>query len=226
MKSILKFGLKSLGLLPFLVASCMIPAIAQTKPSTPPPTPPAGKAAPNAPATQTTPSAQAGKTPGTTGAAATPAKPGDATPPAFVKPNRPLGAITALAFNTDGKKLAVGTYGQAVVFDTTTWQQIAQFKQVSDSVRAPHYPMPLPVIARSMEERDLLMSLPSVRSVLGLVEQADVTFVGVGSLGENSALFRDGFITAEENESLRRAGAVGLMRCKILAASFGRNCDR
>jgi DNA-binding transcriptional regulator LsrR (DeoR family) len=81
--------------------------------------------------------------------------------------------------------------------------------RVSDSVRAPHYPMPLPVIARSIEERDLLMSLPSVRSVLGLVEQADVTFVGVGSLGENSALFRDGFITADENESLRRAGAVG-----------------
>ncbi len=81
--------------------------------------------------------------------------------------------------------------------------------RVSDTVRAAHYPMPLPVIARSIEERDLLMSLPSVRSVLALVEQADVTFVGVGSIGENSALLKDGFITAEENESLRRAGAVG-----------------
>jgi DNA-binding transcriptional regulator LsrR (DeoR family) len=81
--------------------------------------------------------------------------------------------------------------------------------RVSDSVRAPHYPMPLPVIARSLEERDLFMSLPSVRSVLELVEQADVTFVGVGSLAENSALLKDGFITPEENESLRRAGAVG-----------------
>jgi DNA-binding transcriptional regulator LsrR (DeoR family) len=81
--------------------------------------------------------------------------------------------------------------------------------RVSDSVRAPHYPMPLPVIARSIEERDLFMSLPSVRSVLELVDRADVTFVGVGSLGENSALLMDGFITAEENEALRRAGAVG-----------------
>src|SRR3984885_2565214 len=81
--------------------------------------------------------------------------------------------------------------------------------RVSDSVRAPHYPMPLPVIARSIEERDLFMSLPSVRSVLELVDRADVTFVGVGSLGENSALLKDGFITPEENESLRRAGAVG-----------------
>ena len=78
--------------------------------------------------------------------------------------------------------------------------------RASDTVRAPHYPMPLPVIARSAEERDLLMSLPSVRNVLALVEQADATFVGVGALGENSALLKDGFITPEENESLRRAG--------------------
>src|SRR5271169_2629230 len=67
--------------------------------------------------------------------------------------------------------------------------------RVSDTVRAAHYPMPLPVIARSPEERDLLMSLPSVRSVL--------------ALGENSALTKDGFITPDENESPRRAGAVG-----------------
>jgi DNA-binding transcriptional regulator LsrR (DeoR family) len=88
--------------------------------------------------------------------------------------------------------------------------------RVSDTVRAAHYPMPLPVIARSTEERDLLMSLPSMQSVLGLVEQADVTFVGVGLIGENSALMKDGFITSEENEALRRAGAVG----EITAWSF------
>ncbi len=81
--------------------------------------------------------------------------------------------------------------------------------RVSDTVRAPLYPMPLPVIARSVEERDLLISLPSVRKVLALVEQADVTFVGVGSIGENSPLLKDGFISEEENEALRRAGAVG-----------------
>ena len=81
--------------------------------------------------------------------------------------------------------------------------------RLSDTVRAPHYPMPLPVFARSMEERDLLMSLPSMRSLLDLVEQADVAFVGVGSIGEGSALFKDGFITREENEALRKAGAVG-----------------
>ncbi len=81
--------------------------------------------------------------------------------------------------------------------------------RVSDTVRASHYPLPLPVIARSTEERELLMSLASTRSVLGLAELADVSFVGVGSLGESSALLKDAFITPEENEQLRKAGAVG-----------------
>jgi DNA-binding transcriptional regulator LsrR (DeoR family) len=81
--------------------------------------------------------------------------------------------------------------------------------RVSDTVRAPHFPMPLPVIARSREERELLTSLESVRNVLGLIELADVTFVGIGVLGENSALLKDGFITQAESEALRAAGAVG-----------------
>ncbi len=81
--------------------------------------------------------------------------------------------------------------------------------RASDTVRAPHYPMPLPVVAPSAEERDLLTSLPSIRNVRALIEQANVTFVGVGALGENSALVKDGFITSQENEALERAGAVG-----------------
>ena len=56
--------------------------------------------------------------------------------------------------------------------------------RVSDSVRAPHYPMPLPVIARSVEERELLTSLASVKSLFDLVERTDVSFVGVGAVGE------------------------------------------
>jgi len=81
--------------------------------------------------------------------------------------------------------------------------------RISDTVRAPHYPMPLPVIARSVEERQLLTSLASVRSVLALIERADVSFVGVGAMGDNSAIVVDGIITREEAEALREAGAVG-----------------
>lgn len=81
--------------------------------------------------------------------------------------------------------------------------------RVSDTVRAPHYPMPLPVVARSVEERKLLTSLASVRSVLDLAERADVSFVGVGAVGESAAIVLDGIITRQEAESLREAGAVG-----------------
>jgi DNA-binding transcriptional regulator LsrR (DeoR family) len=81
--------------------------------------------------------------------------------------------------------------------------------RVSDTVRAPHYPMPLPVIARSVEERQLLTGLASVRNVLALIERADVSFVGVGAVSDNSAIVQDGIVMAKEAEALRQAGAVG-----------------
>jgi DNA-binding transcriptional regulator LsrR (DeoR family) len=81
--------------------------------------------------------------------------------------------------------------------------------RVSDTVRAPHYPMPLPVIARSVAERELLTGLASVRSVLALIERADVSFVGVGAIQESAAIVLDGIISREEAEALRAEGAVG-----------------
>jgi DNA-binding transcriptional regulator LsrR (DeoR family) len=81
--------------------------------------------------------------------------------------------------------------------------------RVSDTIRAPHYPMPLPVIARSVEERQLLTSLASVRSVLALIERADVSFVGVGAVSDGAALVQDGIVTRAEAATLREAGAVG-----------------
>lgn len=90
--------------------------------------------APAAPPNASPPSKPAAASPAS-GPPAPGAKPPEAATPAFVKPNRPLAAITAVTFSPDGKKLAVGTYGEAVVFDTGTWQQIAQYRQVDDSVR-------------------------------------------------------------------------------------------
>ena len=81
--------------------------------------------------------------------------------------------------------------------------------RVSDTVRAPHYPMPLPVVARSVEERELLTSLASVRSLFDLVERTDVSFVGVGTVGDSAPLVQDGIISRQEAEALRHLGAVG-----------------
>ena len=81
--------------------------------------------------------------------------------------------------------------------------------RMADRVNAKHYPMPLPVFARSSEERTLLHHLEPVHNILELTKQADVTFVGIGNMDETAPLYVDGFINQQELEDLRSAGAVG-----------------
>jgi len=81
--------------------------------------------------------------------------------------------------------------------------------RIADAVKAPHYPMPLPVIASTTHEKAFFLSQKSVTSVVDLAKQADVTFVGVGQLGDSAPLVQDGFITAAEMRALMKAGAVG-----------------
>lgn len=81
--------------------------------------------------------------------------------------------------------------------------------RIADTVNAPHYPMPLPVIVATPEERRLLQSQKTVRNNLELAKRADVTFIGIGQMGEYAPLYEDGFITKNELQSLRKAGAVG-----------------
>jgi DNA-binding transcriptional regulator LsrR (DeoR family) len=95
----------------------------------------------------------------------------------------------------------IGPDGSATVFDVAS--------RVGDRVGAPHYPMPFPVIAATMHERNLLLQQKSLRNVMDLAAQADVTFVGVGTVDESAALLRDGFVRADELRAMVRAGAVG-----------------
>jgi DNA-binding transcriptional regulator LsrR (DeoR family) len=81
--------------------------------------------------------------------------------------------------------------------------------RMSDAVRAPHYPMPLPVIATTIHEKALLLGQKAIHNVIDLARQADVTFVGVGQLGENGPLLQDGFVNRDEMRALGKAGAVG-----------------
>jgi DNA-binding transcriptional regulator LsrR (DeoR family) len=80
---------------------------------------------------------------------------------------------------------------------------------VADTVKARSFPMPLPVIASSPRERELLHNQPMIRETLALSERANVTFVGVGDLGPQAPLFLDGFISEAELKALQKAGAVG-----------------
>ncbi|GHA17821.1 DNA-binding transcriptional regulator [Devosia pacifica] len=80
---------------------------------------------------------------------------------------------------------------------------------VADVVKSRSFPMPLPVIASSAQEREMLHSQPMIRETLELAARADVTFVGVGDLGPQAPLYEDGFITEAELKALQKAGAVG-----------------
>lgn len=91
--------------------------------------------------------------------------------------------------------------GSASVFDIAS--------RIGDRVRAPYYPMPLPVIATTVHERNVMVQAKAARMITDLAEQADVSFVGIGTIGEDAAILRDGFVRPDEIRSLVRAGAAG-----------------
>jgi DNA-binding transcriptional regulator LsrR (DeoR family) len=80
---------------------------------------------------------------------------------------------------------------------------------MADQVKARMFPMPLPVIASSPEEREMLLRQPMVKETLALTAKADITFIGIGDLGPDAPLYLDGFITEAELKALQKAGAVG-----------------
>jgi DNA-binding transcriptional regulator LsrR (DeoR family) len=95
----------------------------------------------------------------------------------------------------------IGPDGSATVFDVAS--------RVGDRVGAPHYPMPFPVVAATVHEKNLLVTQKSLRNVMDLAAQADVSFVGIGTVDENAALLRDGFVRPDELRAMVKAGAVG-----------------
>lgn len=80
---------------------------------------------------------------------------------------------------------------------------------LADTSKARSFPMALPVVASTAEEREMLHRQPLVAAALDLAQKADIAFVGVGDLGPEAPLHVDGFVTGEELAELRAAGAVG-----------------
>jgi DNA-binding transcriptional regulator LsrR (DeoR family) len=81
--------------------------------------------------------------------------------------------------------------------------------RIADKVRAPHYPMPVPVISASVEENDAFHALAPIRRVVDLARSADVVFVGVGQMSDDAPLLKDGFVSREELDEMQAAGATG-----------------
>lgn len=81
--------------------------------------------------------------------------------------------------------------------------------RIADKVRAPHYPMPVPVISSTAEENAAFHALEPVRRVVDLARSADVVLVGVGQMSDDAPLLKDGFVTRAELDEMQAAGAAG-----------------
>lgn len=80
---------------------------------------------------------------------------------------------------------------------------------LSERVTAPCYPLMLPVIAATAQERQALQRQPGNDRVLRMAANADLALIGIGDLGPNAPLQADGFLTRDEITDLNARGAVG-----------------
>lgn len=81
--------------------------------------------------------------------------------------------------------------------------------RLAEKTNAPHYPMAIPVVARTPEELALYRSLPHVKASRALAEAADMAIVGIGQMDATAPLLVDGFLTPAEHSELSAAGAAG-----------------
>jgi len=91
--------------------------------------------------------------------------------------------------------------GSATLYDVIS--------RIAEKLNAPYYPMPVPVISDTPEERAFFMRLRPVQAVFSLAQRADVTFVGVGQMGNDAPLALDGFVSREALNDLQGQGAIG-----------------
>ena len=91
--------------------------------------------------------------------------------------------------------------GSATLYDV--------IRRVAEKLMSPYFPMPVPVISDTAEERAFYHRLRPVQAVVALVAQADVTFVGVGQMTDDAPLVVDGFVSPAEMADFQRKGAAG-----------------
>lgn len=71
------------------------------------------------------------------------------------------------------------------------------------------YFLPVPFIADTVEDKQVLLSQRQVAKALAIAETATLCMISVGELEESALLRRQGMLTAADLDSLHAAGAVG-----------------
>lgn len=117
------------------------------------------------------------------------------------------GAIEHLPDIACGQHRVVSLTGNIAPDGSTAYYNV--LFTITDKVSAATFPLPLPVIAASPEERAALLGQKTLATPRTLAHQTDVRFVGVGTLTDAAPLLLDGFITRSDQERLQAKGAVG-----------------
>jgi len=77
--------------------------------------------------------------------------------------------------------------------------------------------IPAPAVVDTEEARDLFLNQPQIREALERAAKVDVIVQGIGTLAAGmSSLRRASYITKEEREAARRAGAVGHVFARMI----------
>lgn len=81
--------------------------------------------------------------------------------------------------------------------------------RLADKIGAQHYPMPVPVLTETVEEREALQSQRSFKILFELRAEARASFFGIGEIAWQSPLHQDGFVSDADIAALIEGGAVG-----------------
>src|SRR3954467_6560287 len=80
--------------------------------------------------------------------------------------------------------------GSASFFDTVG--------RLADRTGARHYPMPLPFLMGTEDERDRMVRLDAIAKVKTVADKADLKLVGIGQMDQKAQMHVDGFVTRDE----------------------------
>jgi DNA-binding transcriptional regulator LsrR (DeoR family) len=81
--------------------------------------------------------------------------------------------------------------------------------RLADRTGARHYPMPLPFLMSSEDERNRMVRIEPIARVKAVAARADLRLIGIGQMDQKAQVHVDGFVTREELLEMMRLGAVG-----------------
>ncbi|MFT6919454.1 MAG: DNA-binding transcriptional regulator LsrR (DeoR family) [Cognaticolwellia sp.] len=79
----------------------------------------------------------------------------------------------------------------------------------ADKIKAGYYQLPAPFYSKNAENHKMWCNTDLYQELAVKASNADVIFIGIGSIGDSSPIVSNGFITNNESEALQKKGAVG-----------------